>query len=330
MDTPLISIAIPTFNEERYIASCLDSIYNQDYPKDKLQVIIIDNYSTDETLKIAKKYPIEILMDKTKDAQYLKMLGLKKSRGDYFIFLDADSRLAHKKWFKKMLEPHFLNKKLVGSFTDIIPDEKDSIASQYIASFSFYTSPLFEFFSVRVEQTAVAKSGDFTLCEYTSNLIPPTGSSLYKREFLVKAKVLEQEKFMELDVVAILVKNGFNTFAYTPVTGIYHSHIDSIWEIFAKRIRNIRRNYLKNLDGRYFLWINFNDKKSFLKIILWIFYTYTLVTPIFIGIYKTIKNKKLFFLYCEPLVTLIETTAVIYSMLIHPEKMKFIKKLFLM
>lgn len=326
-DLPIISIAIPTFNEERYIISCLDSIYNQDYPKSKLQVIIIDNFSTDNTLLLAKRYPVEILMDKTKDAQYLKMLGLRKSRGDYFIFMDADSRLAHKNWFKIMLSPHFNDDELIGSFTDIIPDTRDSLISQYIASFSFYTSPLFLFFSKRVEDTVVDKKGDFYICKYNKRITPPTGSSLYKMRYLKIAEIEKSEKFMELDVLRILVLKGFCKFAYNPNTGIQHSHVDHLIEIFSKRIRNINRNYLKDMKERYFLWIDFSDKKSILKIIFWTIYTYTFIFPILIGIIKTFKTGKKFFLYYEPLVTIIETTAVIYSILIHPSRMQFIKRL---
>jgi len=328
MQTPLISIAIPTYNEERYIAFCLDSIYDQDYPKSKIQVIIIDNYSTDNTLKIAKKYPVGIIMDKTKDAQYLKMLGLRQSKGDYFTFLDADMRFTKNNWIKTMLEPHLTDESLAGSFTDIVPDKRDSIASQYIASFSFYTSPLFQFFSKRVGETVVEKKGDFYICEYTNAITPPTGSSLYKRKYLLQAKISEQEKFMELDVLAIMVSKGFRKYAYNPKMGIYHSHIEHVSEIFSKRVRNINKNYMKDLGGRHFLWVDFSDKKSIVKILIWILYTYTLVLPTLRGLFKALKNKKLFFVYCEPLVTVIETSAVIYSILIHPNKMQFLKKLF--
>ncbi len=326
-DLPLISIAIPTYNEERFIKSCLESIYNQDYPKTKLQVIIIDNFSTDKTLDIAKKYPVEILMDKTKDAQYLKMLGLRKSKGNYFIFMDADSRLAHKDWFKIMLKPH-TDKDIVGVFTDIVPDKRDPLISQYIASFSFYTSPLFSFFSQRVEDTITAEKDGYYICQYGKEITPPTGSSLYKMEYLKKAEIYKQKKFMELDVLRILVLKGFCKFAFNPNTGIQHSHVDHLSEIFSKRARNINRNYIKDLSERHFLWIDFSSKKSVLKIIIWIIYSMTFIFPTIVGLIKTFRNKQLFFLYYEPLVAFIETTAVIYSILINPKRAQFFKKLF--
>ncbi len=61
MKTKSISIVIPAYNEERYIADCINSILNNDYPKEKLEILIIDGNSKDKTPEIVenfhKKYP---------------------------------------------------------------------------------------------------------------------------------------------------------------------------------------------------------------------------------------------------------------------------------
>ncbi|KKP80023.1 MAG: Glycosyl transferase family 2 [Candidatus Levybacteria bacterium GW2011_GWB1_35_5] len=51
---PKISIVIPTLNEEKNIKKCLESIFCQDYPSDKLEVLIVDDDSEDQTVKIAQ------------------------------------------------------------------------------------------------------------------------------------------------------------------------------------------------------------------------------------------------------------------------------------
>ena len=56
---PLVSIIVRTKNEERWIASCLRSIFQQTY--DKLEVILVDNESIDLTIKKAKEFPIKIV-----------------------------------------------------------------------------------------------------------------------------------------------------------------------------------------------------------------------------------------------------------------------------
>ena len=61
-----VSIIIPCRNEEKYIAKCLDSILSQDYPKDKLEVLVVDGMSEDKTKEIVKDY--------SKKYPYIKLL----------------------------------------------------------------------------------------------------------------------------------------------------------------------------------------------------------------------------------------------------------------
>lgn len=52
---PLVSVIIPTLNEEKNIGRCLESIRKQTYPKDKIEIIVVDNDSTDKTREIVRK-----------------------------------------------------------------------------------------------------------------------------------------------------------------------------------------------------------------------------------------------------------------------------------
>lgn len=93
-DLPLISITITTKNEEKNIDHCLKSIKKQTYPQRKLEIIVIDNNSTDKTKKIAQKYTDKVF-NKGPERSVQRNLGmLKKSQGKYLMFLDADMTLS--------------------------------------------------------------------------------------------------------------------------------------------------------------------------------------------------------------------------------------------
>src|SRR5688572_28841909 len=53
---PSVSIIIPVRNESENIKQCLESIFKQNYPEDLLEVVVIDDYSTDTTLQLAKEF----------------------------------------------------------------------------------------------------------------------------------------------------------------------------------------------------------------------------------------------------------------------------------
>ena len=57
---PLVSIIITTKNEEKNIQNCLESIKCQTYPKEKIEIIVVDNHSTDKTKTVARKYNSKI------------------------------------------------------------------------------------------------------------------------------------------------------------------------------------------------------------------------------------------------------------------------------
>jgi glycosyltransferase involved in cell wall biosynthesis len=82
-----LSVVIITKNSQDVIKACLDSV-----SKAK-EVIIIDDYSTDDTLKIAKKYTDKIYTNKLKSFPDQRNFGATKVNSDWFIFLDADERL---------------------------------------------------------------------------------------------------------------------------------------------------------------------------------------------------------------------------------------------
>jgi len=94
MDNLFISIIIPCRNEEKFIGKCLDSIITQDYPKDKLEVLLVDGMSNDGTREIIieyqRRYPFIKLLDNPKLYTPSGLnIGIKKSNGDIILRLDA-------------------------------------------------------------------------------------------------------------------------------------------------------------------------------------------------------------------------------------------------
>lgn len=310
---PKISIVIPTFNESQLIAKCLKSIFSQDYPKNKLEVIVVDNYSTDSTLEIARLFPVKILMNKVVDAQASKMVAFKMATGEFFIYLDADIELIGKDWFYKLLLPLEEENKVVGSFTRVAQSKTYTPITRYLSYDPFQKDPIFEFLSPTVESTVIKSKKEYKLCKYELGKIPPTGLCLFRRKALLQVwDPKKDKKYMELDSLVRLVKAGYTHFAYVPRAGFYHPFMSDLSELIKKRLKHIRRNYLKQETPREYLWVDMNTLIGKLKVLSWVVYA-TLIFPATIrGIYKSIKHKDLVCMY-EPIVTFIETWIIIYG-----------------
>ncbi|RKD27580.1 Glycosyl transferase family 2 [Caminicella sporogenes DSM 14501] len=86
-----VSVIIPTYNYEKFIHNAIDSILNQTF-KD-YEIIIVDDGSTDNTAEIIKKYnneKISYFYKENRGPAAARNLGIKKAKGDYICFLDAD------------------------------------------------------------------------------------------------------------------------------------------------------------------------------------------------------------------------------------------------
>lgn len=87
---PLVSVIIPTYNRANVLARALKSVLRQTY--DNLEIIVVDDGSTDETEQlILKKFPqINFIKTENKGVSAARNLGVEKSSGEYIAFLDSD------------------------------------------------------------------------------------------------------------------------------------------------------------------------------------------------------------------------------------------------
>lgn len=94
-----VSVVIPVYNEEKYIAKCIESVLKQDYPKEKMEVIFVDGNSSDRTREImqsyVKKYPhLRVLNNPKKTVQYALNIGIRDANGKYIVRFDAHAEYA--------------------------------------------------------------------------------------------------------------------------------------------------------------------------------------------------------------------------------------------
>ena len=100
----LVSVTIPTFNSEKTLGKTLEKVKEQSYKN--IEIIVIDSYSKDRTLEIAKKFGAKIVMCEGKLLE-ARIAGVKKSKGEFVLLLDSDQileRTAIERAVEKMKE----------------------------------------------------------------------------------------------------------------------------------------------------------------------------------------------------------------------------------
>ena len=109
MDEPIITVIIPTHNSEATIQRCIQSITNQAFPKEKYEIIVVDDGSKDNTVKLAKAVNADMVIETEPcTLGHARNVGFKKSRTKFIAYIDSDCE-AKEGWLEtiaKELETH--------------------------------------------------------------------------------------------------------------------------------------------------------------------------------------------------------------------------------
>src|SRR5580700_1310148 len=109
-----LSFVVPAYNEETYLPACLDSILKQIQSLgDDVEIIVVNNASTDGTREVALKYPgVRVVDEPRKGLTFARQAGFAASKGDLIANVDSDSRLTPG-WVKRVLGEFAAEPKMV-------------------------------------------------------------------------------------------------------------------------------------------------------------------------------------------------------------------------
>ena len=237
---------------------------------------------------------------------------MKKSTGKYFLFLDADIDLPCTNWFEQMIFPLEEDNEIIGSFTGYVSYQDDPPLSKFITLDFLQRDPLYVFLTPKLEDIVTEKRAKYWVCKYRLGKMLPAGLCVYRRKEILKTAIAHRTKFMELDNLVILVKTGFNKFAYVSNAGLHHPYLTGIKKLVRSRLYNLKTMYFNQPDKRYWTWIDFSDKKSLLKLAVWVLYSETIIPSLITGLIKSVRNKTWVGLY-EPLVNFLTTSVILFS-----------------
>jgi glycosyltransferase involved in cell wall biosynthesis len=118
----MISVVIPTFNEEENIAQCLVSLCHQTVPRSEYEIIVVDGGSKDATCDIARKYADKVFTQTSRKVGGARNDGVNAARGEIIATTDADCILPSH-WIKRISED-FKNPALVQLYGPVYPIEE--------------------------------------------------------------------------------------------------------------------------------------------------------------------------------------------------------------
>lgn len=227
-----VSVIILTYNEEKNIVDCLESI--KDFAE---KIFIVDSGSTDQTLEILSKYPVQIFQNPFDNYSQQRNWALKNLpvTTDWVINLDADQRLTEE--FKTELHQHLINGKL-GNINGFLASRKTMFMGKWIKYGGHY--PTYHAMTFRLGKG---------MCE----------QKLYDQHYLVEGDSIK----LKGDVID-LITESLSTFTlrhdrWSTLEAIQQfSEVNSITETVSGKLKGNsmqRRRYFKNLYEKLPLFV---------------------------------------------------------------------------
>lgn len=103
---PTVSVVIPVYNSAWVLGECLRRLRAQDYPAAKVEIVIADGGSTDDTLAVARKWGVRrIYPNPLRTGEAGKAVGVLKAKNEIIALIDSDNLLPDGGWLRRMVEP---------------------------------------------------------------------------------------------------------------------------------------------------------------------------------------------------------------------------------
>ena len=288
------SIIIPTKNNVNIIARCLDSIINPfrksvdkpffrkesftkekeknvefadlDYLKDKVEIIIVDGHSTDDTVEIAKRYGCKIVYEDIGTIGGARDLGVKESSGEFIAFTDADC-VVDTKWIKNLIK-HFSNE-------DVAAVGGPNVTSEDDTSFAKCVGIVLTFLSKPGARYGLNAN---KVMEIYHN---PTCNVMYRKSVLEEVGGFNHDLIAEDDEeLDYRIKEKGYKILYTPDAKVLHYRRPT-WRKFAKMAFNygIGRTQVIKMHRDMGRWYHYIVLALILPII--ILFALTFLNPVF-------------------------------------------------
>ncbi|MBM3255474.1 MAG: glycosyltransferase, partial [Candidatus Omnitrophica bacterium] len=242
---PFVSIIIAHFNGKKMIKDCLDALYGIDYPKNKFEVIVVDNGSSDGSVKFIKNKYKKTTVFVNKINNYCKAcnLGIEKSKGEYVVLLNNDV-VVGKRWMAALVKV-IKNDNSIGAVTSKL------FSADTIQNAGLVGLPNF-YWDERGAGKDIKEFNSIAEVDAVSG-----ASVLYRRAALEQTGLLDEDFVIfgeDVDLSLRMKKQGWKL-VYVPASTAYHKKHGSCDERFAQeaveknRLLLVAKHYPHKLPG---------------------------------------------------------------------------------
>jgi glycosyltransferase involved in cell wall biosynthesis len=283
---PGVSVLIPTLNAERYLGTCLQSLREQDYPTELIEIIVADAGSADSTLELLARFKVDrVVPNPGVTGEAARAILNRLATRELILSIDSDNYLVGSDWLRRLVEPLqrdatvFAAEPLRWHYALADPPLNRYFAlagindpiSLFIGNYGRYSHMTGRWTQMPHKEE---KFNGYLIAELEPRHVPTMGAN----GFLARTEVIRQattgEYYFDIDVVNELVQRGHCRIAKVDVALGHHFARDL--SSFRRKTRRRIEDYLYWRAERNYPWLSSGK----LPIVRFVLYT-LLVVPLF-------------------------------------------------
>ncbi|MFC1674332.1 glycosyltransferase [Candidatus Omnitrophota bacterium] len=318
------SFIIPTYNASQHLECCLNSIRGQRYPQEKIEILIIDGGSLDDTLAIAKRFKCRIFDNPKRLAEYGVQIGMQQAEGEFLVVFACDNELVSIDWVEKVLSVFDRDQGISAVWGRLASKAGDAGLNKYFQLIQ--SDPLNWFVNNNLNKykaQAQDLHGDYCVFEVAPQrpLVWGANGLTYRKERI--KRVWGQEGYLgDNDAFQCMIEQGDNKVAYFGIPFVYHHHVAKLSDWIKKWKRNFTYHLADKQKTRNMNWLFTNDFK--MKLFFWAFYSLLPIFSLSHSIYLYNKDKDIHWFY-HPIVTWMQFTTYAYLVIFTKKGRDFVK-----
>jgi len=300
---PSLSIIIVNRNSAKKLAHCLECISTQIYPKELIEILVIDGDSDDDSKEAAEKFGARFINGGWPENQEARRyLGAREAKNEVIAWVDSDNYLPEKSWLEKMVAPLVQDKTIFASETFHYAYRKSDRAFNRYCSLFGINDPV-AFYLGKADRATYyqngwklmgesADCGDYYKVTFGQD-IPTVGCNgfLIRRELLNKV-LTKPEEYFHIDVIYDLVILGYKNIAFVK-NDIVHDTSGNLAGLIRKRISYFTEHHVKLGAKRRYKVFDSENSRDLLLLLLFIVYTVTIIKPFFDALRGFLKKPDL-------------------------------------
>jgi glycosyltransferase involved in cell wall biosynthesis len=302
---PEVTFVIPTLNAAEILPRCLSAIRNQKYPQNRVEIIVADGGSMDDTVNIAKSYGAKVIPNPEILHEPGKSRASKAASGEIIFYTDADNVLAQRTWLTNMVKPYMDNPEILGFLPQTIPAQDSNALDRYLGF--LFTDPFTwfvygsaanpKYFGSRY--APIVRKPSYSVYRFPNDDIPLFGLS-QGAGTLRTFKRIGPSYSDDITAGINMIKKG-GLIAYVPHATVYHYHVSGISNFIRKYTWRVRNNIFQTVKGMGLVYRTSSFSKTRkMRMYFFIPYALSVILPAIDGVMLAFRERDIVMLWHIP------------------------------